>query len=84
MTITVPLGGLTRCPGGNHFFLEFSVNAGPVRTLAFTKDEMIQDLDDPEMKCGVVVSRLRAIWQEAGSPTWAQIKAGVEGKTFKV
>lgn len=84
MTITIPIGGLTRCAGGGHIFLQFSVNAGPMRMAVLNRDALLEDTDDPDCQRSVLVARLMAELKEHDLTTWAQIKAGLEDKTFKV
>lgn len=76
---------LSRCQvGGIHYELDVTINS-VTRILKCTADEFQQD-PPAELEAGreAILDRLRSAVKEANATTFAQIRAAVENKTFKI
>lgn len=80
MTFSVSVRG--RCAGGNHVHLTLTVD-GVAREITFELEEMKRGIAELGLEVRVL-SRIRSAILESGADTFAQIKAAIEGKEFKV
>jgi hypothetical protein len=81
--MTFTTGTLTRCAGGNHYYLPIVIG-GVTKILPFNKDDLVVDLADFDAAKAAVLARVRSAAKEAGVNTFAQAVAVVSGKTFQV
>lgn len=84
MTITVS-GTITRCAGQNHYEVPITFSGGQQATLRVTLADL--QFDPPEdiaQARELLIARLRSAGKEANAATFAQWRAALETKTFKL
>ena len=83
MTFTVS-GTITRCAGQNHWQVPITIG-GVEHTLHILLSEIQFDpLADPVETRDKILDRLRSAAREANAATFAQVRAALEGQTFKL
>ena len=78
MTFTV--NQLSRCAGGNHIDLTITVGA-QARTIHLLQSDLT--LEPDELR-DAVITRVRSAVKESGATTAAEVKAAIEGQTYRV
>lgn len=80
--MNVHVNTVSQCAGGEHRYLDLTLNGGPERRLMVNRDDVTLEKGDVE---DAVWNRLRSALKEAGANmTLAQWKTVLEGKDYKV
>lgn len=79
MTITIV--SITRPTACDHYHVTYTVNGGAERTRVIHRRDITDDPDSPEER---FIDRLRSYVKENNLSTFAQVRNGIEGRTFQI
>jgi hypothetical protein len=77
------VGTITRCQGTNHYTVPITVG-GNTRNLQIMAADLQTDFENLDEVKNAIIDRLRSAKKEAGANTFAQVRAALEGNTYKL